>query len=69
MDKHLPLALRIEEWTRQAVEQYGYDWKNVAAYLDARFAELDETARARFSAEAQLTLYDPIGRDPDASPH
>ena len=69
MDKHLTLALQIEEWTRQAVEQSGYDWKKVVAYIEARIAELDDTERAKIDAEARFTLYDHVGRDPDASPH
>jgi hypothetical protein len=69
MNKELTLASQIEEWTREAVALFGGDWKKIAAYLQDRFAELDEIERARFTTEAWSTLLGPIGRQSDTSTH
>ena len=59
MTKHLTLALQIEEWTREAVALCGSDWKHISSYIQDRFAEMEEPERARFEAEARMTLLDP----------
>ncbi|MDE2110982.1 MAG: hypothetical protein KGJ79_07555 [Alphaproteobacteria bacterium] len=69
MNKPLTLALQVEEWTRDAVTLCGDDWKRIAAYIEARFSEMDEADRARITAEASLTLLDPIEHRSNLSTH
>ncbi len=69
MNKPLTLALQIEEWTREAVSQCGDDWKRIAAHIQARFSEMDEAGRTRITAEASLTLLDPIDQKKSTSTH
>ena len=67
MDKKLSLALQIEEWTREAVEQCGDDWERIAAHIRSRFANVGDAERARLTSEACLTLRSPVGPEPDNS--
>ncbi len=69
MNKQLPLALQIEEWTREAVALCGDDWKRIADYISCRFAEVGEADRARLTAEATFTLLDPVAKKRSASTH
>ena len=69
MDEHPPLALQIEEWTREALVQWGGDWVQIAAHIRTRFAELGEEARLKVTTEASLTLLGPSGNEADDSAH
>ena len=69
MNQQLPLALQIEEWTREALVQWGGDWVQIAAHIRTRFAELGEEARLKVTTEASLTLLDPISQQSNMSRH
>lgn len=68
-NRKLPLALQIEEWTREALVRWGDDWPRINDYIRARLAEISDGERATIMAEAQLTLLGPLGRQSDISMH
>jgi hypothetical protein len=69
MNQQLPLALQIEEWTREAYILWGDNWERITGHIRARLAEMGGAERAKLTAEVSLTLVDPVGKKTDASPH
>lgn len=69
MNQQLPLALQIEEWTREAFVLWGDDWPRITGHIQARLAEMGGAERAKLTAEAALTLINPAGKELVGSTH
>ncbi len=56
MSHYVGFAQRVQEWTREAVEQWGDDWPRIAQHLQSKMEKLDPDERSRLAAEIDLTL-------------
>ncbi len=56
MSQYLGFAQRVQEWTREAIEQWGEDWPKIAESLQSRMEKLTPEEQSRLAAEIDLTL-------------
>ena len=56
---NMPLAAKIDAWTREAVSQWGADWLRIAEHIERRLASLTPEERREIELESQMTLTQP----------